>query len=303
MAIDDVLSGFNAGAARVALTGAVRIAPVGTEIKPISEKYDSEVYTNLGYISPDGVEISFDEDKQEYIPWQEASAIRTDITKAAKSIKFTMWETSPEKIALFLGVPASKIEEIADEEGVAFWEEGLPQFETTQLHVDMVDGDKHNRVSFPSAKVTERGALVLKKEDVFGLEVTYTTFPGGAEYEGTPARGKTAYWQFNKAFTDAANVSSSVDGVRPLQISTASLPAGVEQQEYTQKLSATGGTPPYKWEIESGDLPAGLELDGEGNITGTPTSAATEQVTFKVTDAKKLPASKQITVTVNAAEE
>ncbi|WP_151530529.1 MULTISPECIES: Ig domain-containing protein [Corynebacterium] len=303
MAIEDILSGFNAGAARVALTGAVRIAPVGTEIKPITEKYDPELFTNLGYLSPDGVEISFDEDKQEYIPWQEAAAIRTDITKATKSIKFTMWETSPEKIALFLGVPVDKIEDIEEGGVTAFWEEGLPQFEITQLHVDMVDGDKHNRVSFPSAKVTERGALVLKKDDIFSLEVTYTTFPGGAEYEGTPARGKTAYWQFNKAFAEAADISTSVDGVRPLEVFTASLPRGTVGEAYTAKLAATGGTAPYSWEVSEGSLPAGLELDGEGNITGTPTSAASEMVTFKVTDAKKLPASEMITVTVRAAEE
>ncbi|AZA08698.1 putative Ig domain-containing protein [Corynebacterium pseudopelargi] len=299
MAISDVLTGFNAGAARVALTGAVRTAPIGLEMKPIGEKYGDE-YTNLGYISPDGVEISFDEDKQEYIPWQEVSAIRTDITKAAKAIKFTLWETDPAKIAMFLGVPADQIEDIASEGGVAFWEEGLPVFELQQLHVDMVDGDKHNRVSFPSAKITERGALVMKKDDIFGLEVTFTTFPAGAEYEGTPARGKTAYWQFNKAFAEAADVSTSVDGVAPLRVTTESLPAGTQSEEYSGKLDATGGTPGYTWTVSDGTLPQGIELDTNGTLSGTvDSSAETQTVTFKVEDSKKLPATKQLTITIN----
>lgn len=299
MSIKDVLTGFNAGAARVAMTGAVRIAPLGTTIPAINEKYSSD-FENLGYISPDGVEISFDEDKQEYIPWQEVAAIRTDITKAAKSIKFTMWESSPAKIAHFLGVPTESIEEVG-EGGKAFWEEGLPQFDNTQLHVDMVDGDNHNRVSFPNAKITERGALVLKKDDIFGLEVTYTTFPAGAEYDGTPARGKTAYWQFNEAFTENGATSSSVAGVAPLKITTESLPAGTAGQLYTQKLTATGGEAPYSWEVSGGTLPTGLDLQSDGTLTGTVDSEDTQEVTFKVTDNKKLPATKQLTVTINAA--
>lgn len=300
MAISDVLTGFNAGAARVALTGAVRTAPLGTPIKSITEKYTEE-FTNLGYLSPDGVEISFDEDKQEYIPWQEVSAIRTDITKAAKSIKFTLWETDPEKIAMFLGVPANQVSKITGEDGaVAFWEEGLPNFELQQLHVDMVDGDKHNRVSFPAAKITERGALVMKKDDIFGLEVTFTTFPAGAEYEGTTARGKTAYWQFNSAFAQAADVSTAVDGVAALRVTTMSLPDGTQNEAYSATLSATGGTPAYTWAVSEGTLPDGIELEADGTLSGTVgASAVTQDVTFKVTDSKGLPASKQLTITIS----
>jgi hypothetical protein len=37
-------------------------------------------------------------------------------------------------------------------------------------------------------------------------------------------------------------------------------------------LTATGGTRPYRWEIQEGTLPAGLALDSAaGEITGTPT--------------------------------
>ena len=294
-----ILEGFNAGAARVAMTGAVRVAPLGTAMVPITEKY-TDAHRNLGYISPDGVEISFDEDKQEYIPWQEASAIRVDITKAVKAIKLTLWETGPGQLAKFLGVPQSEIEELTGG-GMAFWEGGLPNFEHEQLHVDMVDGSKHNRVSFPDAQISERGALVLKKDDIFGLELTYTTFPGGPEYQGTAARGKTAYWQFNADWVEAAETTSTTDGVTPLSVTSTSLPEGTVGQEYTANLSATGGTAPYSWEVSSGTLPDGLTLATDGTISGTPTTEDIDEVTFKVTDSKGLPASKVLTLTINAA--
>ena len=293
-----ILEGFNAGAARVAMTGAVRVAPLGTAMVPITEKY-TDAHRNLGYISPDGVEISFDEDKQEYIPWQEASAIRVDITKAVKAIKLTLWETGPGQLAKFLGVPQSEIEELGG--GMAFWEGGLPNFEHEQLHVDMVDGSKHNRVSFPDAQISERGALVLKKDDIFGLELTYTTFPGGPEYQGTAARGKTAYWQFNADWVEAAETTSTTDGVTPLSVTSTSLPEGTVDAEYTAKLAATGGTAPYTWAVASGTLPDGLTLATDGTISGTPTTEDMDEVTFKVTDSKGLPASKVLTLTINSA--
>lgn len=300
--VQDTLNGFNANAVHVAMTGAVRTAPLGQKLPDIGEKYeDVGEFRNLGYISADGVEISFDEDKQEYIPWQELSPVRTDITKAAKSIKFTLWEVGPESLALFLGVPVDQITEIG-EGGREFYEEGVPTFEQTQLHVDMVDGDTHKRVSFLNTKISERGALVFKKDDVLALELTYTTFPAGAEY-GEELRGKTARWQFNKAFTDAeAGTTSAVDGGTPLSVTTANLPEATKGQAYSATLEATGGTAPYTWSVQSGTLPQGIALSGN-TLSGTvDESAKTATVTFKAVDSASLPATKRITITVKDAE-
>ena len=51
-------------------------------------------------------------------------------------------------------------------------------------------------------------------------------------------------------------------------------------------LSATGGIPPYGWQVVSGTLPAGLTLDSSsGAITGTPTEVVTKRaIVFQVND-------------------
>ena len=51
-------------------------------------------------------------------------------------------------------------------------------------------------------------------------------------------------------------------------------------------LSATGGIPPYGWQVVSGTLPAGLTLDtSSGAITGTPTEVVTKRpLVFQVND-------------------
>jgi Putative Ig domain len=70
-----------------------------------------------------------------------------------------------------------------------------------------------------------------------------------------------------------------------LQITTLSLPNGVQGTAYTTTLAATGGTTPYSWSISSGSLPAGLTLAAPtGVISGTPTATGTSSFTVKVTD-------------------
>lgn len=51
---------------------------------------------------------------------------------------------------------------------------------------------------------------------------------------------------------------------------------------YTEQVSATGGTPPYHFALDSGALPSGLKLQDEGSVTGTATQTTSSAVSFKV---------------------
>ncbi|MSN27333.1 MAG: DUF1566 domain-containing protein [Geobacter sp.] len=85
-------------------------------------------------------------------------------------------------------------------------------------------------------------------------------------------------------------------------ITTPSLPAGTIGVAYSQTLTATGGKTPNTWAVSSGTLPAGLTLNAtSGVISGTPTTAVTSSVTFKVTDANAKTATKALSITINAA--
>ncbi len=76
-----------------------------------------------------------------------------------------------------------------------------------------------------------------------------------------------------------------------LSISTLSLPDATEGAAYNQALTATGGIPPYMWQVISGSLPQALTLSGAGIITGTPTNSAIGISTFTVlvTDSQSQP--------------
>ena len=73
--------------------------------------------------------------------------------------------------------------------------------------------------------------------------------------------------------------------VSKLTITTTSLPAAVEGQNYSQTLQASGGTAPYKWSLNpGGSLPVGLTLSDSGVISGTPTEAGSFSISVSVSD-------------------
>jgi hypothetical protein len=86
----------------------------------------------------------------------------------------------------------------------------------------------------------------------------------------------------------------------PPKITTNSLPNGTVGTAYSQTLTASGGTAPYTWAIESGNLPAGLSLSLGGVISGTPTTAiGPTSMTFQATDSTGKTATKSLAITVN----
>jgi hypothetical protein len=88
----------------------------------------------------------------------------------------------------------------------------------------------------------------------------------------------------------------------PLTISASSLPSGIVQSPYSVPLQASGGTAPYSWTIQNGQLPAGLALSGAtGTIAGTPTMAQVSSFTIEVHDAAGASASKALSITIGNA--
>lgn len=305
MAEQATLEGFEAAALRVGVTGALRTAAIGTKVMTdFKEKYDTSIYLNRGYISPDGVEISFDEDTNEFIPWQEALPIRRDITKSVKAIKVTLWQFTRDNASLYFGVPGGQIK--VNDDGSWYFDEGnLPEFEHQQCVLDVVDGDKAMRITLLDAQVTGRSGMTFKREDAIGLEITLTGFPAGKEYADQQLSGKTARWLFSAGWDGSGAkgaTSSSDDGAVPLKVQTQQLPAGTNGQEYSVTLAALGGEAPYNWSVDGTPaLPAGLSLNRDGKITGTPTAASTTEITFKVEDGKKRTATQKLQLVVNDA--
>jgi len=84
-----------------------------------------------------------------------------------------------------------------------------------------------------------------------------------------------------------------------LKIATRALANGETQSAYQASLVASGGTPPYTWKIQSGQIPQGLSLNlSAGTISGTPVRSGQSTVTFAVTDHSQ-PAPETATASLN----
>jgi hypothetical protein len=84
-----------------------------------------------------------------------------------------------------------------------------------------------------------------------------------------------------------------------LKICTENLSGGKINESYKYPLEAKEGTPPVKWTVAAGNLPAGLTLDACGGLAGTPTAQGTFQFTLRVDDAANGTQSKQFSITID----
>jgi hypothetical protein len=127
---------------------------------------------------------------------------------------------------------------------------------------------------------------------------------------GTPSQSGSS--TFMVKVTDSSNQSTGQYlvitisrgwGSSPaLQVSTPAVPPAKVGAPYQGWLSATGGTPPYTWGVQSGSLPAGLALDpSSGAISGMPNQPGNSSFTVQVNDSASQAAQQLMAMSVGPA--
>jgi hypothetical protein len=84
----------------------------------------------------------------------------------------------------------------------------------------------------------------------------------------------------------------------PLVIVTNSLPPIHGGDNVSVPIVASGGIPPYRFDVLSGALPPGLAFDPQGLLTGVPTLPGTYTFTVRVTDAAGTVATRSYTIVI-----
>lgn len=86
-----------------------------------------------------------------------------------------------------------------------------------------------------------------------------------------------------------------------LTINPATLPAATVGTAYSQTVVASGGNGNYSYTVLSGALPAGLNMDSAGNITGTPNAPGSYNFTVQATDTSPNTGTRNYTINVGTA--
>ncbi|ACH38570.1 lipoprotein, putative [Citrifermentans bemidjiense Bem] len=113
----------------------------------------------------------------------------------------------------------------------------------------------------------------------------------------------TGTFQFSVLLSDATGATTqralSIQVNPTLSLSTTALDPVMSGAAYLQKLTAVGGTKPYRW-TSSGNLPPGVALDAAtGIISGTVTAGGEYYFYVRVTDYDGATVEKLYTVVVN----
>jgi Putative Ig domain len=131
------------------------------------------------------------------------------------------------------------------------------------------------------------------------------TLSSGGVISGTPSTTGTANFTVQVADSLSQNATKAFSltiSAPTLSITSSSpLAAGTVGTAYSQNLTASGGTPPFTWSVQSGTLPAGITLSTAGVLSGTPTSAGTSNFTVRVADSGSQIATKAFSITISPA--
>jgi hypothetical protein len=104
---------------------------------------------------------------------------------------------------------------------------------------------------------------------------------------GVPTQGGVYTFDVEATDSDAPpRTTGQRYTIRILQVTTAVLPNGTEDQPYVATLAITGQVGAVTWTLAPGSapLPPGLSLSADGSIAGTPTESGTFNFTVQATD-------------------
>lgn len=119
--------------------------------------------------------------------------------------------------------------------------------------------------------------------DTFGAVYHYVKIKAVWQKVIKNSAGKSAFQNITTEYSDYFTIAKPGAFV----ISTTELPAAYHRESYNYYLHAVGGETPYHWDVKEGyRLPAGLTLDDNGRLHGTPSDSESgpHNVRFRVGD-------------------
>ena len=152
---------------RVAVSGAVYVAPTGTTAPTDSGTALDVAFIDLGYVSADGIAENIDRTTNQIRAWQNGSLVREVTSEGTYSVELTFIETSETVLELYYGSTLTD----GELDGNPTATGGRKSFV-----VDVVDGAIIERIYIPAGEVTAVGTRTLASGEAVGYQVTITAY-------------------------------------------------------------------------------------------------------------------------------
>ena len=164
---------LNASEVRVAITGQLYRAPIGTTAPTSATEELDAAFKGLGYVSDDGVTESWDDSVEDIVAWQGATVVRSVVTQSKGTLSLTLIQTSAVVLEAF-----HRGSTMAGDAIDGFKLDVKPiAADPSAWVLDVIDGDKHMRIYVPNGEITERGEITYANGAPIGFPITISFYP------------------------------------------------------------------------------------------------------------------------------
>lgn len=167
----------NSDNVRVGYAGFAYWAPKGTAGPTDLATAWASGWKDLGLIlADDGISESNEEERDSFYAMGVDAPVRVQSRQKTTSFGLTFMETNPYTLSLYHGIPLADMEDIVvstETVGISFEEGANHGIQEFALGLDIVDGDKVQRIVIPRAIVTETGDRTYKADEVAGFQLTF----------------------------------------------------------------------------------------------------------------------------------
>jgi hypothetical protein len=159
---------------RVGVTGSVWVGPTSATA-PTSATTTLTGFTELGYVSTDGLEENRDKSTNQIRGWQNGDLIREVVTESTATFKFMLIETSKAVIELFYGGTTSGTGASASIDVNPTNTGGKKSFV-----FNVIDGSSTQRTYVATGEVTNVEPVKIANGEIVGYGVTVTAYPNSS---------------------------------------------------------------------------------------------------------------------------
>jgi hypothetical protein len=158
---------------RVALNGSVYIAPKGTTAPADLTTAWPAGWVDLGYLSDDGVEMSYSTESEDINAWQSLSPVRKVLTGVDMTLGFTAIELKTQTMTLYF--PSATMTDVSGTVHKLSIP-AAPSPDERAIGLEWVDGDITNRLIIARGEVTDRESITLARSGAVGLGMTVSAY-------------------------------------------------------------------------------------------------------------------------------
>lgn len=159
---------------RVGVTGAIYVGDT-IATAPAGALAALTGFTELGYVSADGVTETRDRSTSQIRAWQNSDLVREPVTEATATFQFMLLETTLETLKAFYGTAVDVSDGSVEVDPAATG--GRKSFV-----IDLVDGDVAIRTYIPEGEILSVGEQVYQNGEAVGYDVTVTAYASAAGF-------------------------------------------------------------------------------------------------------------------------